>query len=277
MARRNDGLIEWAFEFTSKLPWWLSFSLAILSYSILQSLASSGSVPVLVPGTLGAGTVSHFGHTFAYIGQFVLPVIFSVGGLVSLGSELRGKQLLSRVRKTPSRCTLEGMRWREFELMVMEWFRRQGFAVRDTELGADGGVDMVLSRDGGIYLVQCKQWRAFKVGVNIVRELRGVMSVRGAEGGFVVTSGVFTGDARRFARDANITLIDGAGLTKVLQQHQKDGQAHRDIIEEQLHPKCPRCGSEMVERKASRGPHAGSYFWGCSRYPACRGTLPSKK
>ena len=35
---------------------------------------------------------------------------------------------------------------------------------------------------------------------------------------------------------------------------------------------CPRCGSSMVKRLAKRGRNAGSYFWGCSRFPACKGT-----
>ena len=30
---------------------------------------------------------------------------------------------------------------------------------------------------------------------------------------------------------------------------------------------CPMCNSPMVRRKGSRGE-----FWGCSRYPACKGT-----
>jgi DNA-binding helix-hairpin-helix protein with protein kinase domain len=35
---------------------------------------------------------------------------------------------------------------------------------------------------------------------------------------------------------------------------------------------CPRCSSPMVKRLAKRGRNAGSYFWGCSRYPSCKGT-----
>jgi hypothetical protein len=35
---------------------------------------------------------------------------------------------------------------------------------------------------------------------------------------------------------------------------------------------CPRCGSGMVRRTANRGPNAGGNFWGCSRFPQCRGT-----
>jgi ssDNA-binding Zn-finger/Zn-ribbon topoisomerase 1 len=35
---------------------------------------------------------------------------------------------------------------------------------------------------------------------------------------------------------------------------------------------CPLCGSIMQKRLARRGPRSGKYFWGCSRYPTCRGT-----
>ena len=35
---------------------------------------------------------------------------------------------------------------------------------------------------------------------------------------------------------------------------------------------CPKCGSSMVKRLARRGRNAGNYFWGCSRYPSCKGT-----
>ena len=75
--------------------------------------------------------------------------------------------------------------------------------------GADGGVDLVLTRDGEKHLVQCKQWRAFKVGVDVVRELYGVMAAKGAAGGFVVTSGRFTDEAQDFARGRNVQLVDG--------------------------------------------------------------------
>lgn len=39
-------------------------------------------------------------------------------------------------------------------------------------------------------------------------------------------------------------------------------------------PPCPSCKGTMVKRKARRGSHAGSEFWGCSLFPKCRGTRP---
>ncbi|MBN1461647.1 MAG: topoisomerase DNA-binding C4 zinc finger domain-containing protein [Armatimonadetes bacterium] len=35
---------------------------------------------------------------------------------------------------------------------------------------------------------------------------------------------------------------------------------------------CPRCGSDLVLRRAARGKNAGSDFWGCSDFPKCRYT-----
>lgn len=37
---------------------------------------------------------------------------------------------------------------------------------------------------------------------------------------------------------------------------------------------CLRCGSNMVLRTAKKGRNTGNKFWGCSRYPRCKGTRP---
>jgi DNA-binding helix-hairpin-helix protein with protein kinase domain len=35
---------------------------------------------------------------------------------------------------------------------------------------------------------------------------------------------------------------------------------------------CPSCGASMVRRTARKGKHAGRQFWGCSKFPVCKGT-----
>jgi len=37
-------------------------------------------------------------------------------------------------------------------------------------------------------------------------------------------------------------------------------------------PVCPKCGNEMVQREAKKGPTAGKKFWGCPGFPKCDGT-----
>jgi hypothetical protein len=38
-------------------------------------------------------------------------------------------------------------------------------------------------------------------------------------------------------------------------------------------PLCPDCGAPMVRRTAKKGPHTGEPFWGCSRWPDCKGIV----
>jgi restriction system protein len=40
-------------------------------------------------------------------------------------------------------------------------------------------------------------------------------------------------------------------------------------------PACPKCGSLMALRTAKTGKNQGSQFWGCTQYPACKGTVPA--
>lgn len=39
-------------------------------------------------------------------------------------------------------------------------------------------------------------------------------------------------------------------------------------------PACPLCERPMALRTARKGPNQGRQFWGCSGYPACKGTRP---
>lgn len=38
-------------------------------------------------------------------------------------------------------------------------------------------------------------------------------------------------------------------------------------------PQCPKCSGPMVKRVGKSGERAGQAFWGCTRFPACRGIL----
>jgi restriction system protein len=118
-----------------------------------------------------------------------------------------------------------------------------------------------------LFLVQCKHWRARQVGVSVVRELCGVVSAERAAGGFVVTSGSFTEEARAFAERTTVSLLDGNTLGA-----RADGAAANTMASLSGDPRCPRCSSGMTRRVAHRGERAGRDFWGCSQFPRCRGT-----
>jgi ssDNA-binding Zn-finger/Zn-ribbon topoisomerase 1 len=43
--------------------------------------------------------------------------------------------------------------------------------------------------------------------------------------------------------------------------------------QEQRIPDCPICGNLMVLPTAKSGKSAGKQFWGCSKYPECKGAV----
>jgi restriction system protein len=213
----------------------------------------------------------------ATAGQFIAPVICLAGALLSVWRRSKREKLFEDADASESVSTLNKMSWQEFEILVSEAFRRGGYSVTETGGGgADGGVDLVLRKDGEKYLVQCKQWRAYKVGVTTIRELYGVMAAEGAAGGFVVTSGVFTQEAKSFAEGRNVELIDGAELKRIIKEVQRPTAQVKPQFSSvaSASPSCPTCGSVMVKRAAKQGANAGNMFWGCSTYPKCRGVVP---
>ena len=54
------------------------------------------------------------------------------------------------------------------------------------------------------------------------------------------------------------------------QEVQTDNQPERDENNGSGERLCPRCGSKLVIRRASRGEKRGNLFWGCSSFPKCR-------
>lgn len=290
MARRKKtGPAEGLMELVAILPWWAGVALALLSYFVLHGFAAQPVSAVAQPGQMGAVIAQSVWRTFATFGQYLLPIVCLGGAGLSAWQRHQRKTLVADVAQSKASDALDGMSWREFEILVGEGFRLQGYRVLETGGGgADGGVDLVLTRPGRNgsekFLVQCKQWRAFRVGVDVVRELYGVMAARGAAGGFVVTSGRFTDEAVNFASGRNVELVDGPKLHGLIRQARSGADASpvRADAASAAPPaasppqasNCPLCTKPMVRRTAKRGASAGSEFWGCTGYPTCRGTRP---
>ncbi len=284
MARRKAGLVEDLLDITAALPWWMGVVLAVIAYGILQHYASLGMPTNVVPGQMGYMMVEQMGRTFAYYGQYILPPLFLFGAFASFLKRRKRKDLVRAVGEGKADDALHNISWRDFELLVGEAFRMRGFSVIETGGGgADGGIDLVLRKEDELFLVQCKQWRAYKVSVNIVRELLGVMVTKGAAGGFVVTSGVFTTEAKSFARGRNIELLDGSALTTMIQKARANVSVQSSTEKKVSQtpsptsnipigaPNCPQCGAVMVKRVPKKGEKAGVPFWGCAEFPKCRG------
>lgn len=281
MARRRAGsALDDLVDLVAALPWWLGVGLAVIAYVSFSSFAVLSSAPS--PGVRPAEhATAVLQGTAAMIARYLVPFICLLGAGMSAWRRARRRSLVERATKNEAAGAVARMSWREFERLVGESFRLDGFRVAETGGGgADGGVDLVLCKGSETFLVQCKKWRASKVGVDVVRELYGVMAAKGAAGGFVVTSGRFTSEARSFAEGRNVELVDGERLMRMIDRAQatRGSSAAQDrlVIPAEAPavaetPACPSCGSAMACRVAKRGANAGKSFWGCSRYPACKG------
>ena len=277
--RKKSTPAEDLVEIIAFLPWWLGVALAIILYFLLHSMASTEvSTAAGHAGQLGDIAADAFKKTLASIGQYLLPVLCLIGAVVSALRRRARTRLVENVIKGDSSTALKEMTWQEFEQVVGEGFRLRGYSVIENGGGgADGGIDLILRKGGEKFIVQCKQWRALKVGVTVVRELYGVMAAGGASGGFVVTCGRFTDEAKAFANGRNVTLIDGSELEKMIREGSGTAKSiHANPVTQTTvgiaRPQCPTCGSAMVARTAKRGASAGSKFWGCVTYPSCKGT-----
>jgi restriction system protein len=278
VAHRKQSFVEDLIEITSKLPWWAGVVLAITAYFWLHNVSISDVTAVVQSGKMGEFLRQNIFKTLASVGQYVLPITFSVGAAMSAYGGYKRKLLHQQVASSPSRSSLNDMSWQQFEALVGEAFRRKGYTVIETGGGgADGGIDLELKKEGEAFLVQCKQWKAYKVGVSTVRELYGVMAAKATAGGFVVTSGVFTDEAQAFAAGRNIKLMDGKALHALIRGVSVPSKAASasPVVADASTPACPICQSVMVKRTAKRGANSGNAFWGCSQYPSCKGTRPA--
>ncbi|HRO57725.1 MAG TPA: restriction endonuclease [Burkholderiaceae bacterium] len=187
-------------------------------------------------------------------------------------------------RDSPSRLSpelLSQIEWRRFEALVEALFRMSGFETRSQSHGADGGVDLWLyarsQPDTPVGIVQCKHWNGRRVGVDKMRELRGVMASHGLHRAQFATTSAFTPDAIEFASGNGIHLLDGQSLLRLIAKRSEQEQAALLAVAtegEYWRPTCVNCGIKLVER-ASRD--NGKSFWGCANYPRCRTTMPMRE
>ncbi|MCC5830574.1 MAG: restriction endonuclease [Phycisphaeraceae bacterium] len=287
-------------------PWWTGVVLIILTWVVTMY-----GLPALlylmaqwVPSEVAKIVLSDLSSILPNLS----PIFTALAGLwwlVIMVDRVRDRKLLD---KQTGLGSIRRLSWEDFERLLAEAYRRLGYSVKLTPEGADGGVDLVLVKDGRKSVVQAKRWRTYKVGVDKVRELYGVQSAMGVDSSIMVTCGRATTDARRFARHTGMTLIEGRELVAMIRSVQRSVAAGEDqrssakVEESRLlaaatggtgmeadladdahipltatpgpavaAPLCPRCGILMVQRTARRGANAGGKFWGCPRYPDCPG------
>jgi restriction system protein len=271
----------------AKCPWWVSVVSSAAAFIglrwVLPLFIPSG--PAISSNYAAKGLLGGLSAAAPFIALFLL-----IPAPIAAFRQWRERRLCDQQDGLPS---IRALSWSRFETLIGEAYRRQGYSVsRPSGSGPDGGVDLVLRKDGNTLLVQCKQWKSWNVGVKVIREMYGVLTDKKAHGAIIVASGIFTQEARTFAEGKPIDLVEGEQLAALIRSAQAKAASptsrpstptpaaaqppaqndHSGPASGQKH--CPQCGHPMVLRTAQRGLQPGQQFWGCSQFPRCHGTMP---
>jgi restriction system protein len=256
MRRRKKGIVVGLVT----LPWPVGVIFGLVGFLVVRF-----GLPAVLHGNQFAKAIGPAANIMSW---FLLGA-----GLLGAAMSWFGRQHRRRLLDAQQGLeSIAALGWRHFEQLVGEAFRRQGYLVEATGLGgADGGIDLVLSKDARRTLVQCKQWRRRQIPVNVVREMYGLLAHHRADAVKIVCSGTYTRDAADFAHGKPIELIDGEELLRMIRVVQAAPAETDEIFAAPTEsPSCPKCGKTMVERSNRK---TGQKFWGCSTFPVCRGVL----
>jgi HJR/Mrr/RecB family endonuclease len=110
----------------------------------------------------------------------------------------------------------------EFEVWCGEFLKTNGFEnIEATKLQADGGKDIICSKDGKKVYVECKKYSSsylamYRVNTDIVKKLVGTMLHDGVENGIIITTGLVDKSVHQYIKEikhlCEIDIIDGYKL-----------------------------------------------------------------
>ena len=193
-------------DFLAQIPWWVSVILSASFYVILKF-----GVPYFeAQSTAVKEAQISLGPVFAPVVALALlaPVTFSF-----LKSNRRRK--LQELKEEIQ--TIQDLPWQQFKDLVAEAYRRSGYIIMENNsFSSDPSVDLVMRKGANLYLVQCRYWQNRKLTIREVKNLISLMVAKQASGSFLLTTGIFTNEARHYAACRPITLVDGIELVDLL-------------------------------------------------------------
>ena len=267
MARKLCPPLAGAIDLATALPWQIGGAL-LLAYWLLQDLAAWM--------TLGKGAEMALGGFSLYL----IPGLLVFALLIFFIRARRGDELSIEVGRNPTSDALARMNPHDFERLVAEGFRREGYLVVERAGTRHlGCVDLELFMGRDRYLVQCRGWKEKAVDAQTVRDLYAVISAERAVGGFIVSSGRFTDEARKIALGRSIRVVPADSLRRLIKKVTASSTGEitiSPVFSRRRHdpapPACPACGKVMMPRTKKQGGVVVQVDWGCTSFPACQGS-----
>ncbi|MCH9663125.1 MAG: restriction endonuclease, partial [Gammaproteobacteria bacterium] len=127
MPRRKESLLDSLMAAGAAMPWWLSLILAAVAYFLLHQVATMDVPKASGLQDLGASAASQFYRTLATFAQYLVPCALLVGAVAAFIRRRRDVKLYDGTRRDSSAERIEKLSWRQFERLLGEAFRRQGY------------------------------------------------------------------------------------------------------------------------------------------------------
>lgn len=109
---------------------------------------------------------------------------------------------------------------REFEIFCAEYLQYKGYKnVKVTQTTQDGGKDIIAYYNKYKYVVECKRYKN-TVGRPVIQKLHSAAITSNAIG-MVMTTGNYSKQAREYASQCGVVLIEKEDLAKYLSQKNK--------------------------------------------------------
>ncbi|WP_144466515.1 restriction endonuclease [Bacillus nitratireducens] len=149
----------------------------------------------------------------------LLLIVFLIG-FVMRGPHVTSEEIRSeRIKITATRSNFEVMDPREFEYFVADFFRSLGYKVQVTSGSNDGGKDIILHKGNEMKFVEVKRYTKSSIGRPFIQKLHSAIVDADAVGGYFVTLSHFNKNARQYAANKNIELIDGDKLIHMMETY----------------------------------------------------------
>ena len=108
---------------------------------------------------------------------------------------------------------VESMSWREFSSALENAFRRDGYVTKRLDVRA---ADFEMTKAGRTSLISCRRWKAASTGVESLRDLDALTKAREAHEGIYIAIGGVTDNARRYAAERKLRVLEGAELAQLM-------------------------------------------------------------
>jgi len=211
---------------------------------------------------------------FSYFYSGIIFLISAAALILKSNKKKRG----SSDDERKSLSSLRELSWKDFNEYITGLFEKLGYFLVGKKGMNEEGTDLKLKRDGRLSIVRCKKYYVRKVPLSMVLEFYKAMRIEPAlEKGYFITTGFYSREAKKYASDKQLELIDGIKFMAFVRiAYSIDAAEEKSAMQNSLEwpvYKCPMCGAQMVLRTVDSNIHNVTHFWGCSSYPACKGTL----